>query len=128
MGYRDLTQTALEQKPRSATRRKCLWLVGLFGLYWLASNALPPRKKQRAAFVVLTDPRERHEENVIPMLTHVEQKYGWSRGTRAGSLWTHVVIQAGLDTLTLFSLIKSFLRKRYRTLLETRRMARQRGI
>jgi len=33
-------------------------------------------KKSRVAFVVLTDPREKHEENVIPMLAHVEQKYG----------------------------------------------------
>ena len=31
---------------------------------------------KRIAFVVLTDPREKHEENVIPMLAHVEAKYG----------------------------------------------------
>lgn len=33
---------------------------------------------KRIAFVVLTDPRENHEENVIPMLAHVESKYGWT--------------------------------------------------
>ena len=31
---------------------------------------------KRIALVVLTDPRENHEENVIPMLAHVESKYG----------------------------------------------------
>lgn len=35
-----------------------------------------PAKKQRIAFVVLTDPHEDHEHNVIPMLAHVEAKYG----------------------------------------------------
>ena len=33
-------------------------------------------KKPKAAFVVLTDPREDHFANVIPMLAQVESKYG----------------------------------------------------
>ena len=37
---------------------------------------------KRIAFVVLTDPRENHEENVIPMLAHVESKYGGYRAVR----------------------------------------------
>jgi hypothetical protein len=33
---------------------------------------------QRTAFVCLTDPREDHFQNIIPMLAHVESKYGWT--------------------------------------------------
>ena len=73
---------------RDSARAKRRWLFSLAGLcsatflFWLfhrnaatsSSEAAVP--KQKIAFVVLTDPRENHEENVIPMLRHVEQKYG----------------------------------------------------
>jgi len=48
--------------------------------WWFHGMRSPdkPIPKERVAFVVLTDPRENHEENVIPMLKHVEEKYGKS--------------------------------------------------
>jgi hypothetical protein len=45
-------------------------------LYHVPKQTDGSSKHDRIAFVVLTDPREKHEENVIPMLAHVEEKYG----------------------------------------------------
>jgi len=78
MGARALTGNTTE--PAGSHGRRRLWplFLGFLGLLWFLYSPASTSKKQQVAFVVLTDPRERHEENVIPMLAHVEQKYGWT--------------------------------------------------
>ena len=76
MGARALMGNTTE--PAGSHGRRRLWplFLGFLGLLWFLYSPASTVKKQQVAFVVLTDPRERHEENVIPMLAHVEAKYG----------------------------------------------------
>ena len=85
MGARALTGNTTE--PAGSHGRRRLWplFLGFLGLLWFLYSPASTSKKQQVAFVVLTDPRERHEENVIPMLAHVEQKYGALQRSRAES-------------------------------------------
>lgn len=80
---------ALSSTRRAANRGRCsgrwLWVAigALVFLLWNQKPAGITRRlslpaKQRIAFVVLTDPHEDHSQNVIPMLAHVEAKYGES--------------------------------------------------
>ena len=88
MGARSLTSKSTKDRQVGSNvprRRLWIWIFGLLGLFWVLYRRASTPVKQRVAFVVLTDPRERHEENVIPMLAHVEQKYGASSEVHTSS-------------------------------------------
>lgn len=114
MTHRELsTRNPARKRTGGSNLRKTrygLWSFGLFAVYWLFLRSPSPRKLQRGAFVVLTDPREKHEDNIIPMLSGVERKYGTGSCLLARQSLRNCW-QAGPDGLTSSLSISLCLRK-----------------